>query len=183
MTFAPALRSNQVRLRASVACPSWTDRLLERSCGSTSPRFSCQSRSRAPSSCPIMIRASDPPITVLRAPPFACCVMSRLQGVAGVPSPLGTAGVAVSATPMLRRATQRTLRGRARLETSHGRQAASAGLTVERSLQVQRHATGRRGPLLGNGRDGATNTSSQAKRLLKDARDRLINDWRPRHRR
>ena len=42
--------------------PSWTMRLPERSSGSTSPRFSCQSRSRAVSSSPVMMRASEPPM-------------------------------------------------------------------------------------------------------------------------
>jgi hypothetical protein len=58
----PVLRSYQVRLRSSVARPSWTMRLPERSSGPTSPRFSCQRRIRAFSFCPIMIRASEPPM-------------------------------------------------------------------------------------------------------------------------
>ena len=37
-------------------------RLPERSSGSASPRFSRHSRSRAASSLPMMIRASEPPI-------------------------------------------------------------------------------------------------------------------------
>ena len=41
----PVLRSYQSRLRFSVASPSWTMRLPERSSGSASPRFSRQSRS------------------------------------------------------------------------------------------------------------------------------------------
>ena len=56
------VRSNQRRLRSSVATPSWTMRLPDRSSGSTSPRFSRQSRSRAASSLPMMIRASEPPM-------------------------------------------------------------------------------------------------------------------------
>ena len=48
------------------ARPSWTMRLLERSSGSTSPRFSRHSRRRAASSVPMTIRASDPPIKVRR---------------------------------------------------------------------------------------------------------------------
>ena len=43
-------------------------RLPERSCGATSPRFSLHSRSRAASSLPIMIRASEPPMKY-RLPP------------------------------------------------------------------------------------------------------------------
>jgi hypothetical protein len=39
-------------------------RLPERSSGPTSPRFSRQSRMRAASSLPMMIRASEPPIKV-----------------------------------------------------------------------------------------------------------------------
>ena len=42
--------------------PSWTMRLPERSSGSTSPRFSRHRRSRAASSSPMMIRASEPPM-------------------------------------------------------------------------------------------------------------------------
>ena len=44
------------------------ERLPERSCGATSPRFSLHSRSRAASSLPIMIRASEPPMKY-RLPP------------------------------------------------------------------------------------------------------------------
>src|SRR5580700_8531671 len=44
--------------------PSWTMRLPDRSSGSTSPRFSRQSRTRATSSLPITIRASEPPMNV-----------------------------------------------------------------------------------------------------------------------
>ena len=60
----PVLRSYQCRLRASVTRPSWTMRLPERSSGSASPRFSRQRRSRAASSVPMMIRASEPPMKV-----------------------------------------------------------------------------------------------------------------------
>ena len=52
VTSWPVLRSNQRRLSSSVARPSWTIRLPERSSGSASPRFSRQSRSRAASSRP-----------------------------------------------------------------------------------------------------------------------------------
>jgi len=52
----PELASYQRRLRSSVAKPSWTIRLRDKSSGSTSPRFSRQSRSRAASSLPIMSR-------------------------------------------------------------------------------------------------------------------------------
>jgi hypothetical protein len=41
-------------------------RLPDRSLGSTSPRFSRQSRSKASSSSPMMIRASEPPTKVRR---------------------------------------------------------------------------------------------------------------------
>src|SRR6516162_905326 len=59
VTGRPVLRSYQIRLSSSVAAPSWTTRLLDRSSGSASPRFSRQSRSRAASSPPMMIRAAD----------------------------------------------------------------------------------------------------------------------------
>ena len=62
VTTRPVLRSYHCRLRASVATPSWTMRLPERSSGSASPRFSPQRRTRAASSVPIMMRASDPPM-------------------------------------------------------------------------------------------------------------------------
>src|SRR6266446_5756381 len=58
----PVLRSYQLRLSDSVASPSWTMRLPVRSSRSASPRFSRQSRSRAASSVPMMIRASEPPM-------------------------------------------------------------------------------------------------------------------------
>src|SRR5271166_2880036 len=60
-TVCPVLRSYQFRLRASVTRPSWTMRLPERSSGSASPRFSRHRRTRAASSLPMMIRASEPP--------------------------------------------------------------------------------------------------------------------------
>src|SRR5215470_890083 len=60
------LRSYQARLRDSVAAPSCTMRLPERSSGSASPRFSRQRRIKAASSLPIMIRASEPPTKYLR---------------------------------------------------------------------------------------------------------------------
>jgi hypothetical protein len=41
-------------------------RLPERSSGSSSPRFSCQSRTRAASSLPMRTRASEPPMNVRR---------------------------------------------------------------------------------------------------------------------
>ena len=46
--------------------PSWTMRFPDRSSGSASPRFSRQSRSRAASSAPMMIRASEPPMKCRR---------------------------------------------------------------------------------------------------------------------
>ena len=60
-TCRPVLRSYQVRLSSSVADPSCTMRLPDRSSGSASPRFSRQRRTRAASSLPMMIRASEPP--------------------------------------------------------------------------------------------------------------------------
>src|SRR5262249_9830813 len=61
-TVRPVLRSYQLRLRSSVTLPSCTVRLPERSSGPTSPRFSRQSRTRAASSAPMMMRASEPPM-------------------------------------------------------------------------------------------------------------------------
>ena len=61
-TRRPVLRSYQVRLSSSVAVPSCTMRLPDRSSGSASPRFSRHRRIRAASSLPIMIRASEPPM-------------------------------------------------------------------------------------------------------------------------
>src|SRR5262249_62169235 len=58
----PVLRSYQVRLSSSVAVPSCTMRLPDRSSGSASPRFSCQRRIRVASSLPMIIRASEPPM-------------------------------------------------------------------------------------------------------------------------
>ena len=63
----PVLRSYQARLRASVAVPSCTIRLPDKSSGSASPRFSRQSRIRAASSLPMMIRASEPPMKARRS--------------------------------------------------------------------------------------------------------------------
>src|SRR6516165_8951926 len=60
-TRRPVLRSYQVRLSSSVAAPSCTMRLLDRSSGSASPLFSRHRRTRAVSSLPMMIRASEPP--------------------------------------------------------------------------------------------------------------------------
>src|SRR5262245_38430580 len=61
------LRSYQQRLSSSVAFPSWTRRLLDKSSGSASPRFSRQSWIRAASSLPMMILASEPPMNVRRS--------------------------------------------------------------------------------------------------------------------
>ena len=55
----PEFSSYQRRLRSSVTRPSWTIRTAERSGGAASPRFSSQSRNRAFSSLPMMMRASD----------------------------------------------------------------------------------------------------------------------------
>src|SRR2546422_8830435 len=62
VTRRPVLRSYQERLSSSVAAPSCTMRLPDRSSGSASPRFSRQRRTRAASSEPMMIRASEPPM-------------------------------------------------------------------------------------------------------------------------
>jgi hypothetical protein len=51
------------------------DEFAERSSGPTSPRFSCQRRIRAFSSCPMMMRASEPPMK-WRRPSFDCVRMS-----------------------------------------------------------------------------------------------------------
>ena len=66
VTRRPVLRSYQVRLSASVAVPNCTIKLPDRSSGSASPRFSRQRRTRATSSLPIMIRASEPPMNARR---------------------------------------------------------------------------------------------------------------------
>ena len=60
----------QERLSSSVALPSCTMRLPERSSGSASPRFSRQSRTRAASSLPMMVRASEPPMKLRRSKRF-----------------------------------------------------------------------------------------------------------------
>src|SRR5215510_5384521 len=65
-TRRPVLRSYQERLSSSVAAPSCTMRLPDRSSGSASPRFSCQRRTRAASSLPMMILASEPPMNERR---------------------------------------------------------------------------------------------------------------------
>src|SRR5262249_14713777 len=64
VTCRPVLRSYQVRLSSSVAAPSCTMRSPDRSSGAASPRFSRQRRTRAASSAPMMIRASEPPMKV-----------------------------------------------------------------------------------------------------------------------
>jgi hypothetical protein len=58
----PVLASYQRRFSSSVATPSCTTRLPERSRGSASPSFSRHSLSKAGSSSPMMIRASEPPM-------------------------------------------------------------------------------------------------------------------------
>src|SRR5262245_41566033 len=72
VTRRPVLRSYQERLSCSVAAPSWTTRLPERSSGSVSPRFSRQRRIRAASSLPMMIRASEPAMKERRCQLEAC---------------------------------------------------------------------------------------------------------------
>src|SRR5262245_18799668 len=61
------LRSYQERLSSSVAAPSCTTKLPDRSSGFASPRFSRQSWIRAASSLPMMIRASEPPMNTRRS--------------------------------------------------------------------------------------------------------------------
>src|SRR5262245_41529506 len=65
-TCRPVLRSYQERLSSSVALPSCTMSLPERSSGSASPRFRRHSRTRAASSLPMMLRASERPMKELR---------------------------------------------------------------------------------------------------------------------
>jgi hypothetical protein len=67
VTRRPVLRSYQVRFSSSVALPSCTTRLLDKSSGPTSPRFSRHNRMRAVSSTPMMIRASEPPMKARRS--------------------------------------------------------------------------------------------------------------------
>ena len=83
----PVLRSNQWRLRGSVTTPSWTMRLPERSSGSTSPRFSRQRRTRALSSSPMMIRASEPPMKWRRSK-FAFNPFCSAVGPSDMKSPI-----------------------------------------------------------------------------------------------
>src|SRR5208283_2046805 len=83
----PVLRSYHWRLRSSVTRPSWTMRLVERSSGPTSPRFSCHRRTRAFSSWPMMMRASEPPMkerrsrTSTRVTDLCCIVILHLLGL------------------------------------------------------------------------------------------------------
>src|SRR6266436_4465802 len=67
VTRRPVLRSYQDRLSSSVVAPSCTMRFPDKSSGSASPRFSPQRRTRAASSVPMMIRASEPPMKVRRS--------------------------------------------------------------------------------------------------------------------
>src|SRR5215831_2562189 len=67
VTRRPVLRSYQDRLSSSVAAPSCTTKLRDKSSGSASPRFSRQSWIRAASSLPMMIRASEPPMNIRRS--------------------------------------------------------------------------------------------------------------------
>src|SRR5262245_27981770 len=69
-TCRPVLRSYQERLTSSVARPNCTTRLPERFSGSASPRFSRQRRTRAASSVPMMMRASEPPMKLRRSKHF-----------------------------------------------------------------------------------------------------------------
>src|SRR5262245_35249398 len=62
VTRRSVFRSYPVRLSSSVASPSCTMRLPERSSGSASPRFSRHRRINAASSLPMMTRASEPPM-------------------------------------------------------------------------------------------------------------------------
>ena len=65
-TRRPVLRSYQERLSSSVAAPSCTIRLPDKSFASASPRFSRQSWIRATSSLPMIILASEPPMKARR---------------------------------------------------------------------------------------------------------------------
>src|SRR5262245_2332596 len=76
VTRRPVLRSYQDRLSSSVAAPSCTMRLPEKSSGSASPRFSRQSWITAASSLPMMIRASEPPMKVSRPSVQECLLWS-----------------------------------------------------------------------------------------------------------
>src|SRR5262245_55501693 len=67
VTRLPLSRSYQLRLSSSVAAPSWTMGLPDKSSGSTSPRFSRHRRASAASSLPMMIRASEPPMNQRRS--------------------------------------------------------------------------------------------------------------------
>src|SRR6266511_1184040 len=67
VTRRPVLRSYQDRLSSSVAAPSCTIKLPDKSSDSASPRFSRQSWMRAASSLPMMIRASEPPMKAWRS--------------------------------------------------------------------------------------------------------------------
>src|SRR2546430_6380874 len=66
-TCRRGLRSYHERLSSSVALPSCTTRLPERSSGSASPRFSRHRRIRAASSLPMITRASEPPMKLRRS--------------------------------------------------------------------------------------------------------------------
>src|SRR5262249_35741875 len=76
VTRRPALRSYQERLSSSVAAPSCTTKLPDRSSGFASPRFSRQSWIRAASSLPMMMRASEPPMKVRRPSVHGCLLWS-----------------------------------------------------------------------------------------------------------
>src|SRR5208337_849965 len=78
-TMRPVLRSYQARLSASVATPSCTTRLPDRSSGSTSPRFSRHSRISAASSGLIIIRASEPPMKSRRLTAFFAAVSKPIN--------------------------------------------------------------------------------------------------------
>src|SRR5262249_9137894 len=69
VTRRPVLRSYQERLSSSVAAPSCTTKLPDRSSGFASPRFSRQSWIKAASSLPMMMRASEPPMKARRVSP------------------------------------------------------------------------------------------------------------------
>src|SRR5215472_3389378 len=92
VTCRPVLRSYQERLSSSVALPSCTMRLPERSSGSASPRFSRHRRIRAGSSLPMMTRASEPPMKVRRSKHFRE-INAVLKG--SVTTPSNSCGCAV----------------------------------------------------------------------------------------
>src|SRR5262249_29440037 len=69
-TCWPVLRSYQDRLSSSVALPSCTIRLPDGSAGAAPPVSPRHRRTRAPSSLPMMMRVSEPPMKLRRSKHF-----------------------------------------------------------------------------------------------------------------